>query len=308
MKIRVSLFLALAALVLLPATTSWAQQEGLQRLRLGVAVGADEAMRERIEPFRLYLEDELDVPVDLFLIDTLGELAEALVKGDIDYARLSPASYAAAFTQCACIEPLATARPDHFPARFYSVLIVKSADQGATLSDLKGGRLGIGQSNSISSYRVPLSNLLAEGIDVRQHFRTSVRVKDPVEGLQAVLEERIDASLGWSTLSGKMETGYTAGTLNELFTSGAAGLDKLQIVWRSPAIPYNAHSVRTDLPDEQKRALRGALLELRDASPAAYFSIEPDFPGGLEPVVHADYRAMLRSYAPDFQEVLAANP
>ncbi|MEJ8476206.1 phosphate/phosphite/phosphonate ABC transporter substrate-binding protein [Roseibium algae] len=292
-----------AILLALAANSPAAGQDDFQRLRLGVSLSPDEAIRERIEPFRLYLEEKLDVPVDLFLIDTLGQLAEALANGDIDYARLSSSSYAAVYSECECIEPLATVRPDGFPARFYSVLIAKTAKPRKTIADLKGGRLGVGDHLSIASYRVPLSNLLAEGIDPRKHFRTMVQVKGEIEGLQAVLDGRIEASLGWSSLAGAPNTGYTAGSLNDFFLRGAAGFDKLQIVWRSQPIPYNAHAVRSGLPDHTKRQLRGALLDLLEADPLAYFSREPDFPGGLEPVVHADYRAVLRSYEPDFQTV-----
>jgi phosphonate transport system substrate-binding protein len=306
MAVRFSSILLLRAIlcVLALAQVSHAE-ETLHRLRLGVAVGADEAIRERIEPFRVYLEEKLDIPVDLFLIDTLGELADALTKGDIDYARLSPTAYAAAFEDCGCIEPLATARPDSFPARFYSVLFARATEPRTTIADLKAKRLGVDGPNSVAGYRVPLTNLLAEGIDVRKHFRTLVRVQDPAAGLQAILDGRVEASLGWSTLAGKPSTGYTAGTLNDFFLESGSGFEKLQIVWRSPPIPYNAHSVRMDLPDNAKRALRGALLDLRDDDPSAYFAIEPDFPGGLEPVVHGDYRAVLRSYDPKFQEILA---
>ncbi len=269
----------------------------VHRLRVGIAIGADEAARERIEPFRVYLEERLDLPVDLYLIDTLGELAEALSKGDVDYGRLSSSAYAAAFTACECLEPLATASPDAFPPNFYSVLVAKDRQPGATIAELKGGRVGIGDPNSVSGYLVPLANLAAEGVEPKSHFSAMVRVKDPVDGLQAVVDGRLDAAFAWSTLNGEPSTGYDAGTLNDFYVSGRPGFSKLQIVWRSLPIPYNAHVVQLDLPDELKRALRGALIGLRDEAPDIYMALEPDLPGGLQPVVHADYRAVLRAYS-----------
>jgi hypothetical protein len=37
-------------------------------------------------------------------------------------------------------------------------------------------------------------------------------------------------------------------------------------------------------------------MDLRREAPGAYLAIEPDLPGGFEPVVHADYRPLLRTF------------
>ncbi len=278
--------------------------EPLRRLRLGVAVGTEETIRDRLEPFRKELEAALDLPVDLFLLDTLGNVVDALAAGDIDYARLSASAYAATYSLCECVEPLATARPDAFPARYYALIVSRTTERPLTLADLADGRLGVQDPESVTGYRVPLTNLAAEGSDPRVFFRGLVRMRDPVDGLQAILDGRVDAATAWSTLAGSAASGYTAGTLNEFYLSGAPGLERLKVIWQSPPIPYDAHTVRLSLPDEFKRKLRGALLDMKDQAPDAYFAVEPDLPGGFEPTVHADYRAVLRTYNPKYQAVL----
>jgi phosphate/phosphite/phosphonate ABC transporter binding protein len=275
-----------------------------ERLRLGVVVAADEGTRDRVEPFRLALEEIADLPVDLFLLDTMGDAVEALADGRIDYARLSPSAYAAVHQLCACVEPMVTAGPDDFPARFYAILVARRGNEKQTLADLKGTRLAVGGPHAVAGYRVPLANLAADGINARSHFSTLVEVEDPVEGLRAVLDGRVNASLAWSTLAGEAKNGYTAGTLNDFYVSGARGLDDLEIVWRSPPVPYSAHTLRKDLPDPLKRRLRAGLMDLRREAPDAYLAIEPDLPGGFEPVVHADYRPVLRTYEDEFAALL----
>jgi len=301
-------FAAIALACLLPLAGAAAAEkekpETLQRLRFGVAVGTDEAIRDRLEPFRRELETALDLPVDLFLMDTLGNVVDALAAGDIDYARLSSSAYAATYSLCECVEPLATARPDAFPARYYALIVGRKTERPLELADLAGGRLGVQAPESVTGYRVPLANLAAEGTDPRAFFRTLVRMRDPVDGLQAVLDGRVDAATAWSTLSGNAESGYTAGTLNEFYLSGAPGLERLQVIWQSQPIGYNAHTVRLALPDPFKRKLRAALLDMKDQAPDAYLSVEPDMPGGFEPTVHADYRAVLRTYDPKYRAVL----
>ncbi|MEO9527196.1 MAG: PhnD/SsuA/transferrin family substrate-binding protein, partial [Roseibium sp.] len=131
-----------------------------------------------------------------------------------------------------------------------------------------------------------------------------VEVQNPLEGLRAVLDGRVQAALAWSTLAGEAKNGYTAGTLNDYYVSGGAGFENLEIVWRSPPIPYSAHSLRKDLPDVLKRRLRAGLMDLRREAPDAYLAIEPDLPGGFEPVVHADYRPLLRTFEDAYATVL----
>ncbi|WP_299475184.1 PhnD/SsuA/transferrin family substrate-binding protein [uncultured Roseibium sp.] len=274
------------------------------RLRLGVIVAGDETTRDRVEPFRLALEEIADLPVDLFLMDTLGEAVEGIVNGRIDYVRLSPSAYAAAHRLCKCVEPLVTAGPDDFPARFYAILVSKRSDANTSLEDLKGTRLAVGNKKAVAAYRVPIANLAADGIDARTHFQTLVEVQSPVEGLRALLDGRVQASLAWSSLAGEAKNGFTAGTLNDYYVSGSKGFKDLEIVWRSPPIPYSAHSISKDLPDALKRRLRAGLMDMRREAPDAYLAIEPDLPGGFEPVVHADYRPVLRTFEDDFAKLL----
>ncbi|MCK7614074.1 PhnD/SsuA/transferrin family substrate-binding protein [Roseibium sediminicola] len=298
---------AVLSALLIAVCTGARAQEGAtmpDRLRLGVVVAADEGARDRVEPFRLALEEIADLPVDLFLMETLADAAEALAAGRIDYARLSPSAYAAVHQLCACIEPLVTAGPDDFPARFYAILVARRGAEKLSLTELQGKRLAVGSSHAVTGYRVPLANLAADGINARTHFSALVEVKDPVEGLRAVLDGRVDAALAWSTLAGEAKNGYTAGTLNDYYVSGGGGFKDLEIVWRSPPIPYSAHSLRKDLPDELKRRIRAGLMDLRREAPDAYLAIEPDLPGGFEPVVHADYRPVLRTYEDQYAALL----
>lgn len=290
--------------VLATAAVAQDDAEMPDRLRLGVVVAADEGARERVEPFRLALEEIADLPVDLFLLDTLGDAVDAIAAGRIDYVRLSPSAYAAADQLCACVEPLVTAGPDDYPARFYAILVSRKGDRQTTLADLKGARVAIGAKQAVTGYRVPLANLAADGIDARAYFSALVAVQDPVEGLRAVLDGRVEAAFVWSTLAGEAKNGYTAGTLNDFYVSGSPGFKDLDIVWRSPPIPYSAHSLRKDLPDSLKRRLRAGLMDLRREAPDAYLAIEPDLPGGFEPVTHADYRPVLRTYEDEYAALL----
>lgn len=308
MKKKLFLLLVLVVGFGIPQSVIAAQGTGDQpdRLRLGVVVATEDTARTRVEPFRQALERIADLPVDLFLMQTMAEGIEALAGGKIDYIRLSPSGYAAAYQLCECVEPLVTAGPDDFPARFYAIMIGKRGTEPAKLEDLRKTRLAVGGKHAVAGYRVPVANLAADGIDVREYFETLVEVRNPVEGIRAILDGRVQASLGWSSLAGEAKNGFTSGTLNDYYVSGGRGFRDLEIIWRSPPIPYSAHTVRSDLPDALKRAVRAGLMDLRREQPAAYLAIEPDLPGGFEPVGHADYRPVLRTYETPFSAVISS--
>lgn len=301
-------FLLIALLVLMAFVPSLSaaqdNEEMPDRLRLGIVVATEETARDRVEPFRLALEEIADLPVDLFLLETMGDAVEGIASGRVDYVRVSPSGYAAAYQLCGCVEPLVTAGPDDFPARFHAILVSKQSSQGNSLEELKGTRLAVGGKQAVAGYRVPLANLAADGINARTHFSTLVEVQNPVEGLLALFDGRVQATLAWSTLAGEAKNGYTAGTLNDYYVSGGRGFNDLEIVWRSPPIPYSAHTVRAELPDMLKRRIRAGLMDLRREAPGAYLAIEPDLPGGFEPVVHADYRPVLRTFEEEYISLL----
>ncbi|SHL36523.1 phosphate/phosphite/phosphonate ABC transporter binding protein [Roseibium suaedae] len=301
MVVRILGILTCVCTLLVSGLTSSASAQSFSRFKFGVAVGTDEEIRERIEPFRLYLEEVLDRPVDLFLIPTLDELTAALVNGDVDYAVLSGSAYGAASAFCGCVEPLVSARPDVGNGRYHAVVISR---RPLTMADLAGKRLAVQDSGSTTGYRIPLANLEKQGINVREHFRTLLRVETGVDGLLAVMDGRADASLGWSTLTGSPQTGYTAGTLNDYFLSGARGLDKLTVAWTSAPLPYDAHAVRVNLPDDLKTRLKDGLLQLLGQAPDVYLAIEPDLPGGFLSVKEADYDAFKATFGEDARKVL----
>jgi len=280
--------------VIAPGYADWRDDVG--RLRLGIAIGAEVDVRERIEPYRAGLETHFGIPVDLFLMDTMGELVEAVSRGDIDFVRLSASAYAATFTLCGCIEPVASPRTSDLADGFHAIVITRAADGFDGLEDLAGQRLAVASQGSTAGYRVPLSAFHASGVDLAGHFSALVRVNGPSAGLDALLDGRVAASLGWSTLQGREDMGFSAGTLYDAYLSGGATMEELKVLWKSERIPFAAHAVRVDLPAPFKEALREYLLALQTFSPQAYFAVEPDYSGGFVRAAHNDFRAVLRTY------------
>ncbi len=292
----------LAVLAPLAAGQAMAQDMG-SRFRIGVVTAGRDDARSEAEPFRDELEYRLGLPADLFLMDTLGELTDALIAGHVHYGRLSASAYAAAQKACGCIEPLAAPRDGDGADGFHAILVAK-AGEVASLEALAGKRLTVGPARSTASFRVPLAGLAASGHDPRQFFSAFVPVSGPEEGLAALYDGLAEGALGWSTLLGEADTGYSAGTLMQAYDRIRLDVGRLTVVWQSPRIPFAVHVVRSDLAPELKDRLRQMLSALQDEAPGAYFAIEPDFGGGFVPVLPEDFSAVMLPLEPQWQAML----
>jgi phosphonate transport system substrate-binding protein len=278
-------------------------QEAGSRFRVGVVTAGREDARSEAEPFRDELEYRLGLPADLFLMDTLGELTDALIAGHVQYGRLSASAYAAAQKACGCVEPLAAPRDGDGADGFHAVVLAKAA-QTPSLESLAGKRLAIGPARSTAAFRVPLAGLAASGRDPRQFFSALVPVTGPEDGLLALYDGTVEASLGWSTLLSDAESGYSAGTLLQAYDRMRLDVGRLTVVWQSPRIPFAVHVVRSDVAPELKDRLRQMLSALQDEAPGAYFAIEPDFGGGFVPVLPEDFSAVTLPLEPQWQAML----
>ena len=273
------------------------------RLRLAVVTAAQEDMRERVEPFREELQYRLALPVDLFLMDTLGAATDALVRGEVDFLRLSASAYGAAQTDCACLDPLVVPMDGEGAEGFHAVIVAR-ASQAASVADLAGRRLAVGDPASSAAFRVPLAGLVLQGTDPATFFSALVRVEGPREGLRALFDGRVEAALVWSTLIGDPEFGYSAGTLNEAYLSTRLDMSRLGVIWQSPRLPYAVHAVRSSLPPALRARLRSVLTTLIDDAPGAYFAIEPDFGGGFAATDAATLTGTLHPYRSEAQAKL----
>lgn len=274
------------------------------RLRLAVVAGVDEDVLERVEPFREELQYRLSVPVDLFLMDTMGAAADALLRGEVDMLRLSGSAYGAAQTACDCLDPLVVAKDGEGAEGFHAVLVGR-ASEVRRVEDLAGRRLAVGDPASVAAFRVPLAALVREGVDPATFFSALVRVEGPREGVRALFDGRVEGALVWSTLMGEAEFGYSAGTLNEAYLSTRLDMNRLAVIWQSPRLPYAVHAVRADLPPALRARLKSVLTTLIDDAPGAYFAIEPDLGGGFAATDAAALAGTLLPFSPQAQALLS---
>ena len=126
-------------------------------------------MYRKLTPIMDFLSDDLDTrlnrPVDvkLTIFNTYEECIAALVKGEVDFVRLGPASYVTAKCKQPNIELLAM-EAENGEKRFKGVIIVRKDSPIHSLADLKGKRFAFGDQNSTIGRYLAQAELVKAGL------------------------------------------------------------------------------------------------------------------------------------------------
>jgi len=295
-----------------PAPAPGARQRNRPRaekaLRLGlVAAYRPELAIDRLEPFRRRLADTLAASVTTATFTDERRLIDALAAGRIDYARLSATGYATAWVLCGCVEPLAAPRAGDGTAGYHAAIVTRTGSSLKTPADLAGRTLAISSGNGLATRRLPLLLLAREGL-VGDRAPVLREVDGPTAALRAVLADKADAAVVWSTLEGDPTEGWGRGTLHDLAAKGELSMADVRVLWSSPTLPHGPQVVRASLDEGRKRRLRDMLLDLDEVDPDAYEAIEPVYSGGFLRIGHAAYDTWLKLVTRDAVPPPAAAP
>jgi phosphonate transport system substrate-binding protein len=67
-----------------------------------------------------------------------------------------------------------------------------------------------------------------------------------------------------------------------------------RIIWKSPKLPASPWAVPAYLPDEMRKDLQQALLEMKDKDPTAWEGLTMGKASGFQKVTHKDYEPIVR--------------
>lgn len=140
-------------------------------LRVGLIPNiAPEDQKAKYEPLRVYLEKELDRPVELFVASNYTGVVQAMVSGKLDLAYFGGLTYAQALQQVD-VEPIVTEIDAETGTTKYYSLIIAGTDSGvSSLADLKGKSFAFGDPSSTSGSLYPRKMLAEAGYDWHNDF------------------------------------------------------------------------------------------------------------------------------------------
>lgn len=275
--ITAGIFLSLSCTL---ANADWQQEVGT--LRVGVVADSSNARSViQAEPFKLAIQEALNIPVEIFAARDYPSLVRAHSDGRVEYAILSASAFAAVHVNCECAEPLVVAMAEDGASSYKSIIITRKKDDLNSVEQLKGKHLIALSKDSIAGYSFPLFELAKSGIRLNQkNSKISFGTEFNPALHQFVLGEGA-ALIGWSSMQGDQSSGYSRGTLRKLAQIKGVSLSDYKVIWQSSNISHNVHSVRKNLPGEAKTILRELLSKMNKEDPVAYDSIEPYYSGGF---------------------------
>ena len=230
-------------------------------IKFGVYTHAEPTeMFRKFAPALAYLEtnaSEVPLRIDLVIYKGYSNLVEALVRGDVDFARPGPASYGLARMRNSTIYPLAKQLHDGLPV-IDGVIFTRADSKLHRLQDVAGKRFAFGDRDSTFGNYVAKAALLDAGIrgtnlGFYNHLRSHTDVARAVKAGD-----------------------YDAGAANSNVVWRVFGGSGLKILhpMSSVSFPWVA---TTNLPTNVRSVITKHLLELR--SPSILTNIDPDVTG-----------------------------
>lgn len=271
-------------------------RDGFGDLSIGYLIAGDERLqRRKLESFRLALEAASQLTVKFRAVRTLNDLIKLQADRRIQYAMHSASSYVTLQAFCKCVEPIAVPTDQAGASGVHAVIIAPFSGKVRSLSDLKGNRLAVPAPPATLTRLLPLYYFKDIGYDEPDDLGEVIDVVNPVEGWRKITAGEADAAIGWSSLKGEIDTGYSSGTLNHLIgvTEIAKSTD-MRVVWQSKKVPNAPHVIRADTPTPLKELLREFLTNLHEKNRAAYDAVAPTLSGGFTLIKDADFAPLAK--------------
>ncbi|MFN8440207.1 MAG: phosphate/phosphite/phosphonate ABC transporter substrate-binding protein [Caldilineaceae bacterium] len=237
------------------------------------------------EAFRTYLEEQLGIPVKLVTGASYTAVIEAMRAKKADGMLVGPFAYVLA-VQEAQAEALAiniggesteTKYNPDAPTHYYSVIFTKKGSGIATLADLKGKDFSFVDPASTSGHLAPKTLLIKNGINPDTDMKTVFAGSHPTSAL-SVWSDKVPAGATFEnnlyTLAkegqiefcgfsdGKIGVKRSAEEIKAVYDACPDG--KIAIIAYSDEIPSTPFAVRSDFPESFKKAVKDALLAIKD--------------------------------------------
>jgi len=198
------------------------------------------------------LSQALGMTVKPFVAADYNGVIEALRSKRLDVAYLGPFSYVLG-TTIAPIEAFAVAETKRAGRTSYQSYIIAHKDSGIkTVADLKGKNFAFVDPSSTSGHLFPKAGLIKAGFNPDKDFGRVIFSGSHDSSSIAVQNKKIDAAAVADRI------------LEAAFNKGIAKREDIVIVWKSEPIPESPTVWRKDLPEDLKKRIQAAFMEVKD--------------------------------------------
>src|SRR5271166_3301949 len=264
--------------------------------RIGILGGENTQDRlARYDEFQKLLSEHLHMPVKLFPAADYAGVMQGIAAGQLEAAEFGASSFAGAWLDCKCLEPVVVPTEKDGSTYYYSVMVVRADSGIKTLADMKGHSLAWADPNSTSGYLIPSATLKSKGIKLEDgaYFSKTGFSGGHEQGVVAVLNKQYDAAVTWTSGQGEKSEGYTRGNIRSMVDKGMLKMSDIDIIWQSGKIPNGPWAVRSALPDELKKKFTAFMLDLPKSHRPIYDDVEMGSGVGYAPATMELYHDII---------------
>lgn len=243
-----------------------------------------------------YVSEAFMVPAKTFTFKDYAGTMESFVGGNLDYTWFGSSGYAGLYLQDPeAGEPIMTRMQPTGDMGYYSVMVTRADSGIESLEDMQGKKLGFADPNSTSGYLIPSIELADKLGDLGEYFSSAEFQGGHENGVLAVLNGDIDASVTWVSGVGAWEEGYTSGNLRKMVDKGILNMDDIKQIWSSNLIPNGPIVMRKALPQEAKDTMIGMMQWIQENDPECNENIAAGIVKAWVPVDHSFYEVIVKA-------------
>lgn len=231
-----------------------------------IPVAGSTTMKETFGGLTKFLEKKLGVKVNLQLAGDYAGVIAAMQHKHIDIGYFGPKSYVEAAKRAGAEVVAVEVDAESGLPGYYGMILSKKGSGLKSLKDIKGKKWAFTSSQSTSGTLVPTVMFSKKGIDPKKYFSKVLYSGGHEASILSVKAGKVDA----------------ASTNNLDYNRGLGRTwekSDFNIIWTSGLIPAAPMTVRSDLPESLKMAVKGAFLSYQDKNGLAKLKIKGYIPG-----------------------------
>lgn len=225
-------------------------QKSIEKLHIAVIPHQSFAEQDsKIQLLEDYLEDNLNLPVQMQITKDYQTSVDLLVEGKVNAAYLGAVTYIKARERNTQLEAILAPIEKSTGRPWYTSVIITKIESGIEeIADLSGKHFGFVNRSSTSGYLMPKAHFKSRGIEPEEVFTSIYYAGSHNKNLTALQSGIVDAiAIDKQTYLRKQESGEIA-------------RDKYQIIWESDPIPSQPIVVSRQLSSQLIVALKKALI------------------------------------------------
>lgn len=226
-----------------------------------IPIRDNEEMYNNFEPIKLYLENNLEVPVNVTVTDDYASLVKEMEKGTVDIGWYGAFSYIAA-DSLLDLNPLVVQERKLDGIYYQSLIITKRESDIHTIEDLKGSTFSFVDSGSTSGFVLPFALFKSRDIEIEDFFN-EVHFSGTHQQVIADIESNLADAGAISSIQ-----------FEKLIKENKIDENDYRVIWKSEDIPGSLFVAGTSIDEKLQDKFISAMVAIHQEQPEALEKID----------------------------------